>query len=165
MSTTGGSDLILFTARTGNGASINQVVPGFGFPVLAPGLVLTPSTSFLNGNQLCLNALTGAANDTSCGPTQVQYGPGKFAGGKGGSSGWINANFTFGASDAGSYKMVTNVANVGDEIYSSALFFAGGSIQGGTPVIPATIPEPSTLMLLGTGLMGGVLKFWKRLLS
>ena len=66
-----------------------------------------------------------------------------------------HAVFTFNDTNIGSYRMVMNVANVGDEIYSSALFFAGASISGGEPIEPAeveaVIPEPRAVTLLSVG--------------
>ena len=153
----GGPVLDLFTARTGDD---NQVVPGYGFPSLAPGLVLTPGIANLLGDSWCLNALTGA---NSClDPYATQYGPGRYPGEvsgpyTGGSSDWNHAVFTFDGQSAGTYRMVMNVSNVGDEIYSSALFFTGASFTGGSPVEPPEgeedVPEPGTLALLGSGLL------------
>jgi len=153
----GGPDLNLFTARTGDN---NQVVPGDGFFSLAPGLVLTTGTAFLHGDVWCLNATTGG---TSCDdPDATVYGPVRYPdspplpGAPGGSSDWNHAVFTFDQTTVGQYRMVMNVANVGDEIYSSALFFSGASISGGDPVEPAEIeavPEPVTVALVGIGLV------------
>jgi hypothetical protein len=162
----GGPVLNLFTARTGDN---NQVVPGYGFSSLAPGLVLTPGTASLRGDTWCLNALTGG---TSCSdPDATVYGPVRYPdsppppGAVGGSSDWNHAVFTFDTSSAGSYRMVMNVANVGDEIYSSALFFAGASISGGDPIEPAetdATAEPGTLALFGSGLIAvGAMLRWR----
>lgn len=150
--TNGGPPIYLFTART---SSNDQVVPGFGFPSLAPGLVLSPGTASLKGDQWYLNALTGGTSNLD--PNATQYGPGRYGGGPGGSSDWNHAVYTFNSTTAGSYQMVMSVANVNDEVYSSALFFTGSSINS-NPV--ATAPEPSTLLLLGSSALGlaGILR-------
>jgi hypothetical protein len=144
----GGTSLNLFTARTG---ITNQVVPGFGEGPLPSGLVLSPGTSTLKGDTWFLDALTGGTSSSD--PNATQYGPTRFGGGPGGSSDWVNANFTFDSTDAGTYQMYMTVSNVGDTIYSSAFFFAGQSISG-TPVV--TTPEPGTflLLLLGFAVVG-----------
>lgn len=147
--TTAGPAINLFTARTG---ASNQVVPGFGFPTLPPGLVLTPATSSLIADTWFLDGLTGGTSSADLNATQ--YGPCRYPTtgpgcDPGGSSQWVNAVFTFDATDAGSYQLVMNVANVGDEIYSSALFFNGQSISSGV-----ITPEPATWSLVGLGLVG-----------
>ncbi|MGB7554247.1 MAG: PEP-CTERM sorting domain-containing protein [Candidatus Korobacteraceae bacterium] len=140
--TNGGTPLFLFTARTGAG---DQVVPGYGFPGFPPGLVLTPGSAFLHGDQWYLDALTGSTSSSD--PNATQYGPTRYQGGLGGSSDWNNAVFTFDASDAGTYQLEFTVANVGDTAYSSALFFSGQSIS-------TIAPEPGTLILFGTSVLG-----------
>jgi len=130
--TTGGPAINLFTARTG---ASNQVVPGFGFPTLPPGQVLTPATSSLIADTWFLDGLTGGTLSADLNATQ--YGPCRYSTtGPGGDPG-------------GSYQLVMNVANVGDEIYSSALFFNGQSISSGV-----ITPEPATWSLVGLGLVG-----------
>lgn len=147
-----GASLNLFTARTSDN---NQVIPGFGFPLVLSGLTLTPSTAFLQGDTFCLNGATGG---TSCSDANAtQFGPTRYPfdltnpGAPGGSTPWIDAIFSFDALTAGNYELVMAVGNVGDEIYSSGLLFAGQSITGGNPV--EDVSEPGTFALLAAGLL------------
>lgn len=155
-----GASLNLFTARTSDNS---QVVPGFGFSAFPSGLVLTPSTAFLQGDTFCLDGLTGG---TSCAdPNATQFGPYRYPFDPnsppdpinnpfvpGGSAPWIDATFTFDPSTSGTYELIMATGNVGDEVYSSGLLFAGQSITGGSPA--EDVPEPSTLLLLEGGLLG-----------
>ena len=65
--TNGGPTINLFTARTGYN---DQVVPGYGFPALAPGLVLVPGNAFLKGDQWYLDAATGDTSASNPNATQ-----------------------------------------------------------------------------------------------
>ncbi len=121
--------LDLFTARTG---STSQVVPGFGFSQMPAGLVLTPATSTLQGDSFALT-------DFGTGNGSTTYGPSRYGGGPGGSSPWVNASFTFDSATAGTYQLQMSVANVGDEIYSSGLAFAGKPVFSSPSVLP---PSP-----------------------
>jgi PEP-CTERM motif-containing protein len=156
---TGASSLNLFTARTSDN---NQVVPGFGFSGFPSGLVLSPTTSTLQGNTFCLNGLTGGTDCTDPGATQ--FGPNRYPypGDPsipdpiliGGSAPWVDATFNFDALTAGTYELVMAVGNVGDEVYSSGLLFGGQSITGGSPAEdPEDVPEPGTITLLGIAMV------------
>jgi hypothetical protein len=167
-----GAALNLFTARTSDNS---QVVPGYGFSAFPPGLTLTPNTAFLQGDTFCLNGSTGG---TSCSdPNATQFGPVRYdypydptvpiapGAPPGGSTPWISANYLFDSATAGTYKLVMAVGNVGDQIYSTGLLFAGSSITGGNPVEPEdTIPEPASIALFGGGLaaIGSMAAFRRR---
>jgi hypothetical protein len=158
-----GPSLNLFTARTSDNS---QVVPGFGFTAFPSGLALTPSTAFLQGDTFCLNGLTGG---TACDGVATQFGPVRYPfspgspGDPGGSTPWIGATFNFDGSTAGTYELIMAAGNVGDEIYSSGLLFAGSSITGGSPAEdPEDVPEPASLPMLGAGLLALGFVSWRR---
>jgi hypothetical protein len=68
-----------------------------------------------------------------------------------GNSGWIQANYT---PTAGAYTLQFGVVNVNDQAFDTGMAIAGATI-GDIPIddIAAT-PEPASLILMGTGLMG-----------
>jgi hypothetical protein len=143
----GTGPILLFTAQT---TPTGNTVPGFALPVIAPGVTLTPSatpiisTGYSPGGPGPLFDPLGARNGRcfalGCGYT-----------------GWIAANYVVGA--ASTYQLEFGVFNVADEDYASALAFDFGSGTGGIPVVGdlTVVPEPGSLVLLGTGLLGVLL--------
>ena len=125
---------LLFTARTVPSGSI---VPGTGMP--APTATLNPtSVPIIGGGPAWspLGVYSGSCYDSGCGYT-----------------GWIDSNFTIAA--AGDYYLKVGVTNWSDTAFDTGLAMDGVTV-GGTPIIPPAgpTPEPSTLTLLGTGLIG-----------
>jgi hypothetical protein len=125
--------VILFTARTTPGGN---TVPGFGMP--APAAIMVPaSTAIIPGGPVWSplgpdsgRCYTGPAN--GCGYT-----------------GWIQSLYTVVA--GGNYVLQFGVTNWGDNSYDSGMAWAGAVI-GTTPIDPTVVPEPVTMVLLGTGL-------------
>ena len=141
----GGTEpILLFTAQT---TPSGNTVPGFALPVIAPGVTLTPSATPVIAPGYAppepgpvfgpLGERNGLCFDFGCGYT-----------------GWIAANYVVGA--ANTYQLEFGVFNVTDEDYASALAFDFASGTGGTPNLDAVtaVPEPGSLALLGTGLLG-----------
>ena len=54
---------------------------------------------------------------------------------------------------AGEHTISLQIADAGDSSLDSAIFLQGGSFSGEQPE-PNTVPEPSTLLLVGAGLLG-----------
>ncbi len=134
LSTTGGAPIVLFTART---TTSGNTVPGFGLPGIAPGVTLSPAaTPIIPGAPTFAPGNVSGCFATGCGFT-----------------GWINASYV--VPTAGSYTLEFNVFNFSDTIFESALAFDFSTGAGGTPVppTPGVVPEPSTYLLLGTGLL------------
>jgi len=109
-------------------------VPGFGLPGVAAGVTLTPPvTPIVPGAPTFLPGDIGGCYATGCGFT-----------------GWINADYT---PIADTYQLEFNVFNFTDTAFQSGVAFDFSTGSGGTPIVPNVIPEPSTYLLLGTGLL------------
>lgn len=124
---------LLFTART---LPSGTIVPGSGMPT--PNATLTPSSVPIIGGAPSWSPLggdSGSCFDSGCGYT-----------------GWIGSNYTIGT--AGNYYLEVGVTNWDDTQYASGLALDGVTV-GGVPVNPpSSVPEPSTLVLFGSGLLG-----------
>jgi hypothetical protein len=62
---------------------------------------------------------------------------------------------------AGSHTLLFEVGDVNDHILDSAVFLSNIHTTTGTPGTGTTVPEPGTMILLGTGLLG-VARAWRK---
>ncbi|HSY34820.1 MAG TPA: NF038132 family protein [Acidobacteriaceae bacterium] len=132
---------LLFTART---EPTGSIVPGTGLP--APTAILNPaSVPIIPGGPAwsALGGSSGTCYSAGCGYT-----------------GWVDSSFTIAA--AGNYYLEVGVTNWLDQEYDTGLAVDGVTV-GGVPVGPAPTPEPSTLVLLGSALLGGASAIKRRL--
>lgn len=124
---------LLFTART---TIAGNTVPGFSMPT--PVAVLDPASTPIIANQTTwapLGGFSGGCWALGCGQT-----------------GWIQSLFNVAAS--GTYMLEFGVTNWDDQLFDSGLAWAGAQV-GDTPIdTDSTVPEPITLILVGTGLAG-----------
>ena len=133
------STVLLFTARTV--VSPGNTVPGTGMP--APSATLNPATVPINPGGPAwspLGGYSGACFDDGCGYT-----------------GWVESQYT--VANAGTYYLLFGVTNWDDELYDSGLAIAnvtiaGEPVGGGGEPPPPAVPEPASLLLVGTGIAG-----------
>jgi len=130
---------LLFTARTTVGGSS---VPGFQMPTPAATIIPDP-----------VSVVAGATTWSPLGPNSD--GSGACFGGVGngcGNTGWVQSDYDI--TTAGNYYLEFGVANWGDENYQTGMAFDGITV-GGAPITPTNAtPEPATMLLFGTGLVG-----------
>lgn len=127
------TSILLFTARTTPGG---DTVPGFGMPAVDPGVtLLPPSTPIIPGGPVwsALDGSSGLCYSTGCGYT-----------------GWIGSSYTI--SVAGNYYLQFGTTNWLDTLWDSGLAIDNVKVAG--ELIPGQVPEPGTLALLGSGLLG-----------
>jgi hypothetical protein len=138
----GGTNTTLFTART---TPSGNTVPGFGMPVIAPGVVVDPATVLINAGGPAWSVLEGSGGcwDTGCGYTD-----------------WVKMEYTVPV--GGDYLLAFAVTNWGDSNYQTGLAFAGLTIND-IPVDPGQTPIPGAAALMGTVLAGGAgFGAWRR---
>ncbi|MDR2787997.1 MAG: NF038132 family protein [Candidatus Accumulibacter sp.] len=126
---------ILFTART---TPEGNTVPGFGMPDI--DATVTPGEVPLIRNRTewsVLGSHSGACYDEE----EEKLGCGY--------TGWIQVDYSF--ADAGDYILEFGVVNWDDDKFNSGLAFDGITISSPAP---NPVPEPTSLALLGLGLMG-----------
>lgn len=143
--TTGTPVALIFSAQT---TPTGNTVPGGTLPPLAPGVTLIPPTSAIIPGGPIWDQL-GSSSGACYG------GPGNGCG----YTGWIQEDYNI--PTAGTYQLAFGVSNASDDALDTGLAYGGVEVNG----TPVGTPEPSTLLMLGSGLLGlaGTLK--RKLLS
>ena len=136
---------LLFTAQTEPSGSI---VPAQGLPVTPVATLNPASVPIIPGGPVWspLGGYSGECYDVGCGYT-----------------GWVQSNYTI--PTAGNYYLEFGATNWADEEFDTGMAIDGVTV-GGVPITPpSTAPEPSTLALFGSGLIGIAGAVRRRLLS
>jgi hypothetical protein len=141
---TSGTPVLIFSAQT---TPTGNTVPGIGLPALDSGVTLIPAASAIIPGGPVWSELgstySGKCYDAGCGYT-----------------GWIQEDYTI--KTAGTYQLAFGVSNANDYLYDTGLAYSGIEVNG-KPV--GTVPEPSTLLMMGSGLLGLAGTFKRKFLS
>ncbi|WP_419805113.1 NF038132 family protein [Terriglobus sp.] len=138
----GGLASLLFDAQTEASGSI---IPGQGLP--APTASLDPASVPIIPNATHWDPLNNYSGDC--------YAIGC------GSTGWVNA--TYSIQTAGKYYLAFGVTNMSDTGYDSGLAISNITVDGADVAPVGVTPEPSSLVLLGTGLTSMAVAWRRRL--
>lgn len=129
----GEAEALLFTART---SPDQPAVPGFDMP--APEATTTPASVNVTDSAPAWSPLGRSSgdcwDDEGCGLT-----------------GWVGSSLAI--AEAGDYALQLGVTNWGDHGFQSGLAFDAPTV-GGAPLRERTVPAPTTVLLLGAGLLG-----------
>jgi len=131
---------MLFNART---EPAGTIAPGTGLPAPVATLI-PPSVPIISGGPVWspLGGSSGACYAAGCGYT-----------------GWIESQYNIAA--AGNYVLQFGVTNWTDTIFDTGMAIDGVKVAG-NPIPVGNVPEPGTLMLLGSGLIGVVAMIRRR---